>query len=324
MFLSVDNVVIFSLFFYFAIIALQNVAFSFFRGIEDMRLEGLINPLQKLSALLFLFILPFFGLRNAQLGSAALLLSVLFGSFVLFIVSQQGFRKYYQKTKTSHSLLYNELIKEGITLGGVVFLWLIYFRIDSVMLGYMRGDVEVGVYNVAYKIMEGIFFIPSMIMLAFFPKLVKPVMFEDIFRKLFLILGMIGIISSLLLYVFSARIISLIYGPEFIRAIPVLRTLSLVLLPVFLGHLITQSLVALDLNRAYLLVAFIGVLFNISLNFYLIPLFGALGAAWATLITEALIVLFCSYFVWRIKPLALSYRSFDFSVKGLLSNHEND
>jgi O-antigen/teichoic acid export membrane protein len=220
--------------------------------------------------------------------------------------------------------LYTELIKEGITLGGVVFLWLIYFRIDSVMLGYMRGDVEVGVYNVAYKIMEGIFFIPSMIMLVFYPKLVKSAMFEDIFRKLLVILGVIGVISSLLLYVLSSGIINLIYGPNFIGSIPVLRTLSLVLLPVFLGHLITQSLVALDMNRAYLLVAFIGVLINISLNFVLIPSFGANGAAWATLITEAIIVLFCAYFVWRRKPAALNYRSFDFSIRALLSNLAND
>jgi O-antigen/teichoic acid export membrane protein len=324
MLLSVNKVVIFTLFFYFAIIAFQNVAFSFFRGMEDMKLEGLINPLQKSSALLFLFLLPLFGLRNAQLGSAALLLSAIFGSFVLLIVYQKSIHKYYKETRTLHLLPYTELIKEGITLGGVVFLWLIYFRIDSVMLGYMRGDVEVGVYNVAYKIMEGIFFIPSIIMLVFYPKLVKLVMFEDIFRKLFVILGGIGAISSLLLYAFSSSIIRLIYGSEFIGSIPVLRTLSLVLLPVFLGHLLTQSLVALDLNKAYLLVAFLGVLINISLNIYFIPSFGANGAAWATLITEAIIVIFCTYFVWRKKPVALSYRSFDLSVRGLLSNLEKD
>ena len=109
------------------------------------------------------------------------------------------------------------------------------------------------------------------------------------------------------------------YGSEFFGSIAVLQILSLAVFPIFLGHLATQSLVALELNKIYLLVAFIGMLLNISLNYFLIPRFGANGAAWATVATEMAVVLLCGYFVWREKPDALNFNYSVESVKEILS-----
>jgi O-antigen/teichoic acid export membrane protein len=55
----------------------------------------------------------------------------------------------------------------------------------------------------------------------------------------------------------------------------------------------TQSLVALDHNRIYLAITAFAVLLNVMLNYWLIPEYGAEGAAIATVITEALIPLSC-------------------------------
>ena len=55
----------------------------------------------------------------------------------------------------------------------------------------------------------------------------------------------------------------------------------------------TQSLVALDHNRIYLVITATGLLLNVLLNFWLIPEYGASGAAFSTVITEALIPLSC-------------------------------
>jgi len=302
-FLRVDRGALFLLFPYFVVISFQNVIFSFFRGIENMKLEGIIVPVQKISALVLLFVFGFLGFRNALLGSISLLCSALLGIAFLFWISRQDV-KAIVKSKTNF-FTYHDLIKEGVILGGVTFLWLIYFRIDTVMLGMMRGDMEVGVYNVAYRIMEGVFFIPSIIMIVFFPMLAKRDRFKEIFGKLLFILGGIGLGISIALYLFSPGLIRLIYGPEFFGAIAVLQTLALVILPVFLGHLTTQSLVALDLNKHYLVVALLGAGLNIILNYFLIPLRGAVGAARATLVTEIFVTLLCGYFVLRREPDAL-------------------
>jgi O-antigen/teichoic acid export membrane protein len=308
LFLKVESRVLFMLFVYLVLISFQNVVFSFFRGIENMKIEGIITPIQKSSTLLLLFVFAFLGFKDAFLGPVTLLFSVLFGSLLLLSVSRHKLKEILEKNKTSF-LKYKNVIKEGIILGGVAFLWLIYFRIDSLMLGVMKGDFEVGIYNVAYKLMEGVIFVPSIIMIVSFPKLVKQEKFKEIFGKLLFILGIMGLSASIILYLFSPNLIRLIYKPEFFNSITVLQILSLVLFPVFLGHLMTQSLIALDLNKLYLLVTLIGTLLNISLNYLLIPSLGASGAAWATLATEISIVLLCGYFIWKKEPdvLSLSY-----------------
>ena len=303
LFLKVDRGALFLLFPYFVVIAFQNVIFAFFRGIENMKLEGIIVPVQKISALGLLFVFGFLGFKSALLGSMTLLCSALVGIALLLCLSRQHV-KAIVKAKTD-LLTYRDLIKEGVILGGVAFLWLIYFRIDTVMVGMMRGDVEVGIYNIAYRIMEGVFFIPSIIMIVFFPMLAKQDRFKEIFGKLLFILGGIGLGTSVALYLFSPGLIRLVYGPEFFGSIAVLQTLALVILPVFLGHLTTQSLVALDLNKLYLLVALLGAGLNIMLNYLLIPLRGAVGAAWATLATEIFVTALCGYFVLKREPEAL-------------------
>lgn len=305
MFFKVDRGTLFLLFPYFVLIAFQNVIFSYFRGIENMKIEGIIVPVQKIAALGLLFFFAFLGCRNALLGSVTLLCSAFLGVVLLLCISWQRLKEIF-KTETD-LLPYRDLIKEGIVLGGVAFLWLIYFRIDTVMLGMMRGDTEVGVYNIAYKIMEGVFFIPGIIMIVFFPMLAKQERFKKVFGKLLFILGGIGSVTSIALYLLSPTLIGLVYGPKFFGSIAVLQTLSLVILPVFLGHLTTQSLVALDLNKLYLVVAFLGAGLNIALNYFLIPLRGAVGAAWATFATEVFVTAICGYFVLRREPGALRF-----------------
>jgi O-antigen/teichoic acid export membrane protein len=319
LFLKVDKKLLFVLFSYFVLMSFQNVIFSFFRGIEKMKFEGMIVPIQKLFILMLLFVFAFWGFKNAFWGSIALLFSTFLGILLLLFISRKQLREIMVNKVEENVPNYNDLIKEGVILGGVTFLWLIYFRIDTVMLGIMKDDIEVGIYNVAYKLMEGVFFIPGIMMLVFFPSLTKREKFNKIFGKLLFVLGGIGLGMSVMVYLFSSSLIRLIYGSEFFGSIAVLQILALAVFPVFLGHLATQSLVALDLNRIYLLVAFIGMLLNISLNYLLIPRFGANGAAWATVATEMAVVLLCGYFVWREKPNALNFKNSVVAVKEILS-----
>lgn len=316
--LHVDRSTAFVLFMYFATVSFQNVVFSYFRGIENMKLEGLINPLQKVATVALFFILSALGINNAHVGTIALLGSALMGIMMLFFMSSDQLPAIIYRRVDLGVPGYSELLKEGAVLGGVVFLWMIYFRIDSVMLGAIKGNIEVGTYNIAYKIMEGFFFIPAMVMMVFFPKLAKPDSFRKTFKKLLLILGTIGLAGSIFLYVSTPSVIHLIYKGNFLGSIPVLRVLSLVLVPVFLGHLVTQSLVALDMNKVYLIVASFGALINIALNYLLIPSYGAIGSAWATLATELMVVLCCGYFVWAKSPDVFKLMPLDFAGENVL------
>ncbi len=307
--LPVNKIVLLLLFPYFLLGSLQNLVFAFFRGLEDMRRESLTLPLEKCSALGLLFFLPYLGVTGAPLGGAALLGSVLLGTSALLAASTRHLHRAITTVPAGEAPRYSDMLKEGSTLGVIAFLWLLYFRIDSVMLGVMRGDFDVGIYNVAYKLLEGSLFIPSTIMIVFFPTLAKQQRFKEVFGQLLLLLGTLGLGACVALYLASPSLIRTIFGPRFSESAAVLQTLSLALPSVFVGHLTTQSLVALDSTRRYLLVASLGTLLNILLNFLLIPSLGPVGAAWATVATEAFVTLLSGYLLWKTQPDVLTIGS---------------
>ena len=89
------------------------------------------------------------------------------------------------------------------------------------------------------------------------------------------------------------------FPQEFQGSGEVLKILALAIPIIFWGYLMTQSLVALDRNRVYLTITAFAVLLNVLLNYWLIPEYGAEGAAIATVITESLIPLSCFLMVLK-------------------------
>ncbi len=61
----------------------------------------------------------------------------------------------------NNEISFNELLKEAWTLGIVLILIQMYFRIDTAMIGYLVDEGEVALYNAAFVIVEGSFFLPS-------------------------------------------------------------------------------------------------------------------------------------------------------------------
>ena len=161
------------------------------------------------------------------------------------------------------------------------------------MLGIMSSKKEVGLYNIAYNLMEGSFFIPTIIMISIFPGLSKTKYFLSYFRKGVYLLTISGIFVGIVLFFLSEIIIHSFFAPEFQNAVGLLKILSYVIPFVFFGYLATQSLIALDQNKSFLIISILTLSINVFLNFILIPNNGASGAALATVITEALIALSC-------------------------------
>ena len=70
-------------------------------------------------------------------------------------------------------------------------------------------------------------------------------------------------------------------------------------LPVYLGFLLTQALVAADRERHYLVLAVVGLALNVLLNIILIPAYAGAGAAAATVATELAIAVGAGWALFR-------------------------
>ena len=279
---------------FFLINTLQQSLFGILRGLEDLRPESLAVALQNLLALIILGIFVFQEIAQPWIGSLVLMLTRLAGTvFISGIIWIKNLTNLIKSASTSEILVSKKLWKEAITLGLVLFLNQFYFRIDTIMLGVIASESEVGLYSVAFNLMEGTFFIPTIVMAAIFPGLSQAKHFTAYFRKGVLLLSLFGIAGGSAVFLLAEWIIHLFFAAEFQSSAEILQILAFAIPLVFWGYLMTQSLVALDHNRIFLGITAGGVLLNVLLNFWLIPKHGAYGAAVATVITEALIPFSC-------------------------------
>jgi O-antigen/teichoic acid export membrane protein len=111
---------------------------------------------------------------------------------------------------------------------------------------------------------------------------------EDLFRVLLLVAAAMALPISLL----SRPLAELLFGPEFRDTGPVLSVHVWAGVFVALGIASSQYLVLEDLVRISAQRTLVGAVLNIVLNLLWIPRYGALGCAWATLISYAVASVF--------------------------------
>jgi O-antigen/teichoic acid export membrane protein len=80
------------------------------------------------------------------------------------------------------------------------------------------------------------------------------------------------------------------FGPEFLAGTLVLQILMISILASFPNIILTNLIFSKNLQKTFIFVTTFGVLLDIGLNFWLIPIYGAVGAAASTVLAELIIV----------------------------------
>jgi polysaccharide transporter, PST family len=191
-----------------------------------------------------------------------------------------------------------------LLLAGVAVL--IYMKIDLVMLRQLSGEEEAGVYSAAVRISEGIYFVPTAIVMGLLAlwSAARQAGGPDYARQLQRIYDL----QALAAYGFAIPValaapwlIVHIFGPDYSRAAPVLSLHVWATLFVFTGVVRSQAWVFENLNRLTLWTTLAGAVCNVVLNFWLIPAHGAVGAAAATIVSYALAAWASSFLFTRTR-----------------------
>ncbi len=171
----------------------------------------------------------------------------------------------------------------------------IYARIDQVMLRHYLDVSAVGLYSAAARVTELWYFIPNIIITGLFPILANSASTAENRQKKFLFLSkalfLAAIVISISVLLASKLIIGIIYGKEFLAAAPILSIYIFSLFGTFISLIILQELFIEKRTWAIILIPGGTALLNIILNIFLIPLYGASGAAFATVISYNIIPL---------------------------------
>jgi len=185
------------------------------------------------------------------------------------------------------------LLKDSypLILSGVVVS--IYMKVDQVIIKNMLDAKQVGYYAAAVRLSEAWYFIPVAISNALFPaivnaKSISKEVYLTRLQKLYDVLAWIAIGISIPVSFFSAEIINLLYGSKYLSSTPILTIYIWAGTAVFLGVASSQYLVTENLTKISLMRTSIGMIANVILNIILIPLYGIIGSAVATLISYTL------------------------------------
>lgn len=173
-----------------------------------------------------------------------------------------------------------------LMLSSIVIL--IYLRIDQVMLGQMAGNEEVGIYSVAVRLAEVWYFIPTAIYWSVFPAIVEAKaadesMFYDRLQKLYNLMTFTAYAIAVPVTLIAQWLVPTLFGDAYARAGLMLAVL--IWSNVFSALEMARSsfLTVMNWTRLYLLTVSLGCAVNIGLNYILIPLYGGMGAVWASL-----------------------------------------
>lgn len=178
-------------------------------------------------------------------------------------------------------------------------------RLDVTLLGLMIGAVVTGIYNVAYRVVFTLSFVPAFLATAILPVASnlagsQPEPLRRLYQRALSLGVLIGLPAAVGLALVAEDLILLVFGTEFRDSVLLLQVLAAlyflafprVLLGVFLTALGEQAERTRSHGWALLLAA---LAFPI-----LIRAFGAMGAAAAVLVVETFLV---ASLAWRLRPL---------------------
>jgi O-antigen/teichoic acid export membrane protein len=184
--------------------------------------------------------------------------------------------------------------RQSLPIFAVTLLDTMHFKADTVMLGFMRPLSSVASYEAAYRLFEVSRLVIRPVALIFFPICVALAARQDwpelrrLFGKLTKTSLVLGAAATLVVVLAAGRIVPLVFGPRYSDSVPLVRILFLTAPILFTGLLAVAVIHTLHQERLAVQAAAGCIVSNVVLNLIAIPLWGPLGCAWVTLVTQTL------------------------------------
>jgi O-antigen/teichoic acid export membrane protein len=175
------------------------------------------------------------------------------------------------------------------------FLWLAYYQIDTAMIALLSTAHDTGIFGAVYRFVDVLHVLPRLIVTVTFPTMVvawanDPQRLSALVAALQRRLAYVAVPAVLIIIVWGDALLRLGFGDDFAEGAPALRMLAVGTFFAFYSVLFSQTVVAAGRERHLARVLFGAVTVNVLLNMLLIPRYGFMGAATATLVTELVYV----------------------------------
>lgn len=274
---------------------------GYFQAFEKGKYQGIGNTILNTLTLIFILITIF-----TNLGLIGIAVSYILANLVALVYEYNVLTKHVTKPK----LEFDKEFCRKITLVSLPFavtgiLYTVYYSIDVVMLTNIVGNYATGIYNATYKLISVLTLFYGVYTAVIFPVMSRFFKNDESlllisFEKSIKYLMMITIPLATATVFYSGDIIHLIYGYEYNAASSVLSILIWTVCFLFISGACNTLLNASHKETTVTRIYAIAAVFNVIMNFFLIPYLSYNGAAITTVLSDILIVIIQSYVIYKL------------------------
>lgn len=209
---------------------------------------------------------------------------------ILFIYFQKNILTL--KLKDFKVSIIKYLIKQSGPIAFASIFYIMYAKLDQLMLGFMVSKSELGNYSMAVRFAEISFFIPIAYSKSLFPKIVAfkedKQQYNKMITKAMKLLFRISLCISLIMLIIPDSFFPYILGKDMVNVSIPFKILIFSSIMVYIGSLSYIWYLSEGYQNYIMYNTIYGLLFNIILNLILIYYYGIIGAAVATLLAKIL------------------------------------
>ncbi len=201
--------------------------------------------------------------------------------------------------------IWKKILKSSLVIGSTGIFVAVINRIDFIMLERIKDLYQVGLYTAVYKVTNLLEALPLMMMATLYP-LMSRFARENrselftLYKKTLMLFSAIGLPLGIGVSFFSPMIIRIFFGGNFMGAAAGLRVLIWATVFLYLALSGGNVLISLGREKISFGINATAAILNVALNFFLIPRYGFVGAAWATVCAFGFIFIGTTGAAWKI------------------------
>lgn len=268
-------------------------------GIQKIRVINVVEVTIKILALIFICtIIVWKNVTVEKILIAGLITSIIGVIWVLKELST------FINKKISLSIkVFKENIKYGLKAYFAALFAFLTLKMSLLMVQYMLGAEQTGFYSAALSIADMIFILPVVIGTILFPKLSEmqdKIKKWEYTKRIALLVGVMMLILTGIPAIFAKYIIKILYGSEFLPAVPAFMYLMPGILLLSINTIFMNYFASIGMPPVTIYSPFIALILNFILNIKLIPLYKIVGASISSVIVYGCMLAFSLIYIFRI------------------------
>ncbi len=164
---------------------------------------------------------------------------------------------------------------------------------DILIIGWLRSAQDVGLYSVGQRIVQLLYVLPAVLSTSLFPTLARLAGKDDkkvslAVERVLSFVYLAAIPMALGSVILGKGIINFVFGSGYADAVSSFQVLGITMLIDFPVAILSGMVFAYNRQKKLMIYSAIGGILNVVLDFILIPKFGIVGSAFATLAAQIL------------------------------------